>query len=74
MSPFTNAEPMGLELTEFGRRDSEASWVAAHFVERHQSVEVVEDGVLESLGHHRSGILLESHDELWLDIAGHFEK
>ena len=37
--------------------------LAAHLVERDQAVVDVEDGVLQSLGHHRPRDLLELHRE-----------
>src|SRR4051794_14671158 len=43
---------------------SEAVRVAAHLVERDQSIEDIEGGVLGALGHHRPARLLEPGDEL----------
>ncbi len=54
---------------ELFERHAEPAGVAADLVERDQPVEVIEDRVLDPLGHHRAGVLLEPHDHLGLERA-----
>jgi hypothetical protein len=44
-----------------GEGDAEALRRAANLVERDEPVETIEGGVLDPLGHHRSGELLQRH-------------
>ena len=52
-----------LRAWNLGRRRAPAARVAAHLVEREQAQVAVEGGVLDALGHHRAGRLLEAGDE-----------
>ena len=56
-------QPLGLGVEGLGR-DPEPVGVAAHLVEREQPRPPVEGRVLDPLGQHRAGRLLEPHDEL----------
>ena len=60
-------------------RHAEASRITTHFVERRQTIVAIEGRVLESLGHHRTAVLLQFHGApqhgarlkpLWLSPSG----
>src|ERR1700736_7037419 len=48
---------------------SELLGLAAHFIERRQAIENIEDSVLDSLGHDWSGVLLKFQDEMSVFLA-----
>ena len=60
--PVLGAQRVG--LVELLRGDAEPRRVPADVVEREQARVAVEGGVLDALGHHRRGGLLEARDEL----------
>src|SRR5882762_5083368 len=65
--------PMSLALRsksmQFAWRHARNVRRTAHFVERNQAVEDIEQGVLETLRHDRSGELLPTHDKIQPRLA-----
>ena len=54
--------------------DAKVPWITPHLVERDEPVEAIEDGVLEAFGHRRPGELLEAHNQLTFEVAGHAQE
>ena len=54
---------LGVRLVEEPRRDAEPLRRAADLVQRDEAVVAIEGGVLDALGHHRTGELLQPHGE-----------
>src|SRR5688572_30188873 len=50
-------------------RQAEVSRIAAHFVQRNKAIETIKSRVFDTLGHHRPGQLLQTHDPLSLELA-----
>ena len=58
---------------KFFHRQAKPRRVAAHLVERHETVETIKGGVLAAFGHGRSGELLETHHKLAFQVAAEFQ-